>query len=108
VNVEHLRKNIGQSFRLWPRVILAEDSPPDALVSVLTSGPPILQRKKVPTEYLWQLVDVSSAGVTLHCSYTGHTLILGTDNVREYRTPDYLMLRCQFILDGTDVRIEPI
>jgi hypothetical protein len=32
----------------------------------------------------------------------------GADNVREYRTPAFLMLKCQLIFHGDTVLIEPI
>lgn len=39
---------------------------------------------------------------------TGHFVELQPDNVREYRSPDFLLLRCQLTLDGPNVHIEPI
>jgi len=46
--------------------------------------------------------------VTLHCHHTNHDVILGNDNVCEFRTPGFLMLQCQLTLDGDKVHIEPI
>ena len=51
---------------------------------------------------------VSAGGVTLHCLHTNHEITLGADNVREFRTPHFLLLWCQLILDGDAVHIEPI
>ncbi len=48
-----------------------------------------------------------AAGVRLHNIATGHDFTLGTDNIREYRTPDFLLLRCQLTLRGPAVLIEP-
>jgi hypothetical protein len=89
VNTDQLKKNVGQALRLRPtpriRVWITE-----------------------PHDYPWRLVAVTDDGVTLHCEHTGHTTTLGNDNVREFRTPDFLMLRCQLTLDGDKVHIEPI
>ncbi len=43
----------------------------------------------------------------MHNIATGHDFTLGTDNIREYRTPDFLLLRCQLTLRGPAVLIEP-
>ena len=76
----------------------------------MTSAKPFVPKETKETNYKWRLEDVNvSAGtVTLHCLYTGHTITLGADNVREYRTPDFLMLKCQLTLAGDNVQIEPI
>jgi hypothetical protein len=34
--------------------------------------------------------------------------LLGNDNIREFRTPDFLLLRCQLTLKGLEVLIEPL
>jgi hypothetical protein len=39
---------------------------------------------------------------------TGHTVELQPDNVREYRSPHFLGLRCQLTIEGETVKIEPI
>lgn len=69
---------------------------------------PFLRTEVVQTDYMWRLEDVSEKGVMLHCLYTSHQITLGADNVREYRTPDFLILKCQLTLDGNQVRIEPL
>ena len=35
-------------------------------------------------------------------------MALGSDNIREFRTPDFLLLRCQFIIQGNKINIEPL
>lgn len=109
-NLEQLKKNIGQNLRLRPNPVLVRDRPTatGVEVSVLTSGAPIPKREKVPTDFMWRLKTVADKDVTLHCLHTDHTITLGADNVREYRTPDFLILKCQLILDGDKVLVEPL
>ena len=75
-------------------------------VVVVTDG--MFKRELVKTDYQWRLEDVSAAGVTLFCPATDHKITLGADNVREYRTPDFLLLKCQLTLDDDGVHIEPL
>ena len=105
MNAEQLRKNVGQLVRLRPHPVLVELSLPG--VAVPTNVRVIPRRQVLQTDYKWRLEDVSDKGVTLHCLYTGHKITLGADNVREYRTPDFLLLKCQLALDGSMVHIEP-
>jgi hypothetical protein len=109
MNAEQLKKNIGQAVRLRPHVLVDVRLHPLQLeVNVLTSGEPVLQYRTQQTDYEWTITDIGRNGVTLHCSFTGHTVTLGADNIRDYRTPGFLMLKCQLTLDGDEVRIEPI
>jgi len=105
MNVEQLKKNVGDIVRLRPYALLVERSLPQ--VRVLTSDGPIPQRVLVATDYDWRIQDVTDKGVKLHCLYTDHTITLGADNVREYRSPHFLLLKCQLILDGNKIDIEP-
>ena len=56
----------------------------------------------------WTVVDVSDTAATVRNDRMGHEWNLGLDNVREFRTPDFLLLRCQLILKGPDVHSEPL
>jgi hypothetical protein len=56
----------------------------------------------------WTVVDVSDTAATVRNDRTGHEWNLGLDNIREFRTPDFLLLRCQLILSGSEVRSEPL
>ena len=56
----------------------------------------------------WLISDVSDAIVRMSNVRTGHVWELGLDNVREYRTPDFLLLQCQVILKGQFVKSESI
>jgi hypothetical protein len=89
VNTEQLKKNVGQALRLRPT-------------------PRIREWYVEPLDYPWRLVAVTDHDLTLHCERTGHEISLGNDNVREFRTPDFLILKCQLTLVGDEVRIEPI
>jgi hypothetical protein len=106
MNTKQLKKDIGKSFHLLPRVRQVTRTRPPGVV-VLTSGEPLYQTEIVETDYLWRLEEVNDGSVTLYCSHTGHKIILGADNVREFRTPDFLMLRCQLTLAGDRIKIEP-
>ena len=43
---------------------------------------------------------------------TGHSVELGADNIYEYRSPDFLVLKCQIYINdnrvGPGVEIEPL
>jgi hypothetical protein len=103
MNANQLRKNVGQDLRLRPHPLIVQRTH-----NVLSTGlDPAAERRLVKTDYLWRLVSVNG-GVTLHCHHTNHDTTLGADNVREFRTLDFLMLKCQLTLDGNSVHIEPI
>ena len=107
MNTDQLKKNVGELLRLRPLPVLIKGFSSE--VSALTSDGPRLKKDAVNTDYDWRLEDVTIQGVSLHCLYTGHKIILGADNVREYRSPNFLMLKCRLMLEeGDTVRIEPI
>ena len=56
----------------------------------------------------WVVVDVSDTAAAVSNVRTGHEWSLGLDNVREFRTPDFMLLRCQLILKGPEVHSEPL
>ena len=107
MNAEQLQQNVGQYLRLRPHPLLARYVSRTIAVMASSSGDPMTARRLVKTDYLWRLVSVEG-GVLLHCHHTNHDVILGNDNVREFRTPGFLMLECQLTLDGDKVYIEPI
>jgi hypothetical protein len=105
VSLSQLQRNVDQDLRLRPEPLIVEYVP--LITGVRTSsGDPVMERRLAKTDYLWRLVSVNG-GVTLRCHFTGHQITLGADNVREFRTPDFLMLRCQLTLDGDKVHIGP-
>jgi len=107
VNTDQREKNVGQDFRLRPHPLIVEYVP---LITGVrsSSGDPVMERHLVPTDYLWHLTAVTSGSASLHCHHTNHGITLGNDNVRDYRSPHFLMLKCQLTLDGDRVHIEPI
>ena len=106
MNTEQLKTNVGELLRLRPIPKLVQRW--GAEVSVLTSEEPRYTKETVGTDYDWRLEKVEKGEVVLYCIHTDHRLTLGADNVREYRTPNFLMLRCQLTLEGDTIRIEPI
>ncbi len=105
MNTQELTNNVGQLFRLRPFPVVVQGFLSE--VGALTSDGPRLRKEVANTDYDWRLENVTSEGVALHCLHTGHKIALRADNVREYRSPNFLMLRCQLILEGDKVRIEP-
>src|SRR5688572_30726152 len=55
-----------------------------------------------------QVYAEEPTGVQLTNVSTGHTLKLQPDNIKEYRSPDFLLLRCQLIIRPQNIDIEPI
>ena len=58
----------------------------------------------------WTLSEILAGPtrVRLVNSLTGHVLVLQSDNIREYRSPDFLLLRCQLTIKPREIAIEPI
>jgi hypothetical protein len=105
MNTEQLQKNVGQLFRLRPNPVAVQGYLSE--VSALSSDGPKLKKQVVDTDYDWRLESVTGEGVTLFCLHTRHRITLKADNVREYRSPNFLMLRCRLTLEGDTVSIEP-
>ena len=107
MNTDELRKNIGQLFRLHPLPVLVQGDLPE--INALTSDGPRHKKQVVNVDYDWRLVDVTSEGVSLHCLFTGHNVVLPPRCVREHYAPKLLMLRCQLTLEGGDkVLVQPL
>ena len=107
MNAQQLKQNEGQLLRLRPHPLLVERHLPT--ISLVTSYAPIFETREVKSDYDWRLDQVTNKDVTLTCLFTGHTVTLGSDNVREFRTPNFLMLKCQLYLEGgSKVRVEPL
>lgn len=91
MNAEQFRKNVGSLVRLRP-----------------------IARRRLPTgqsldpiDYEWRVLRIVDGSVELTNIRTDHITRLGFDNIREFRTPNFLLLRCQLILCGNQVLIEP-
>jgi hypothetical protein len=67
-------------------------------------------RRKAPCDDYWRLVDIleDPSRIQLTNTRTGQSVELQPDNVREYRSPDFLLLRCQLTMTAARVEIEPI
>ena len=59
-------------------------------------------------EEKWFVGEVSDDTAEIRNVSTGHNLQLGLDNVREFRSPDFLLLQCQLTITGQDVSLEPL
>ncbi|HEX9758308.1 MAG TPA: hypothetical protein VGB26_11005 [Nitrospiria bacterium] len=60
-------------------------------------------------DYDWyvELVSSSKGIIRLSNPATGHSKDLGMDNFYEFRTPNFLILKCQLTLKGYAVLVEP-
>lgn len=61
-----------------------------------------------PIDDPWAVEAIADAGVQLKNLRTDHVKLLGWDNLREYRTPGFLRLRCELTLTGPVVLVEPL
>jgi hypothetical protein len=108
MKISEMKKDVGRALRLRPHAKQVESY--GTGVSVWSSSGPRPVKITADTDYLWYVdaVDEKAGAVTLTCRHTGHQITLANDNIREYRTPDFLMLRCQLLLEESEVRIEPV
>lgn len=57
----------------------------------------------------WKVSVLRASGeIQLRSILTGHQINLGLDNFREYRSPKFLLLKCQLIFEGALIHIEPL
>ncbi|MGH9459654.1 MAG: hypothetical protein ACRD1X_00405 [Vicinamibacteria bacterium] len=91
MNARQFRKSLGQRLRLRPipKRQLADATPLHLI------------------DDEWFVERIEEHHVVLHNLRTGHILELGFDNIREFRSPHFLLLRCQVILRGISIVIEP-
>lgn len=94
MNLSQLRKNVGCQLRVRPT-----PSRVDGWGAQLR-----------PVDDLWRLDAVLDRPQRLRLvnTSTGHVVELQPDNIREYRSPDFLILRCQLRLGPGHVEIEPL
>ena len=93
MNVEQLRKHIYSHVRLRP---IAH--------RLRTATGEILP----PVDDQWSITRVEKGQIELLNLRTHHVRELGNDNIREFRSPDFLLFRCQLTLTERDVLIEPL
>lgn len=92
MNIGQLQKRLGKPHRLRP------------LPWRFTQDGRRLRRR----DDQWIVEEATTKRVWLTNAGTGHNVELGPDNVREFRTPDFLLLKCQVIIFGNRVLFEPI
>jgi hypothetical protein len=98
MNKEQFKKNIGNRLKLRPPIQRR----------ILPHEFPGLGGEIFTTDDEWIVENVSGNGVELRNTATGHVITLGYDNIREFRSPNFLLLRCQLTLEGNRVIIEPV
>lgn len=92
MNKNQVAKWKGRKFRLRPIAIRLSET-----------------GERLPQEDdIWSVSEVADDAVTINNLRTGHQWDLGLDNVREFRTPDFLLLRCQISLQARRVISEPL
>jgi hypothetical protein len=94
VNFKQLQKHIGRSYRLRPLPIRRA---PDGI-------------HLGASDDQWKLRNVleNPSRIELSDTRTDRVIELQGDNLREYRSPDFLMLRCQLLIDPSRIAIEPL
>ena len=94
MNLQELKKHIGKLHRLRPKPHRIDGN---------GIGLPSLDDQ-------WRLerIDRDPNRITLANIRTGHFVELQSDNVRQYQSPDFLMLRCQLTLSPKGIDIEPL
>ena len=94
MNLKQLKKRQGTNLRLRPLPHRIDGS-----------------GKHLPeSDDAWRLEKVldNPSSIELLNIHTGHVLTLQPDNVQEYRSPDFLLLRCQLTVRPQSIDIEPI
>ena len=94
MNIKQLSKQIGRTLQLVP--------PP---VQTSPSG------EQTPFNHNeWRLEDILDhpTRLSIRNNRSGHLVELQSDNVKEYRSPDFLILRCQLKIEGASIGIEPL
>ncbi len=93
MNISHFRHNLGKRVKPWPAPRVK-----------------LLDGRLLPLDDEWIIehIDEDKRQVRLARVGMGHVKVLGFDNIREIRTPNYLLLRCQLTLEGKAVHIDPL
>lgn len=56
----------------------------------------------------WRVMEGAEGTIGLRNTRTEHHLSLGVDNIKEFRTPNFLLLRCQITLQDNGFKIDPL
>lgn len=94
MNLKQLNKQVGSNLRLRP--------------SPIRIGPDGSQIPQADDQWRLEKILNDPTRIRLVNISTGHSIELHPDNVREYRTPDFLLLRCKLLIKDQMVEIEPI
>ena len=92
MNKKQAKSWVGNTYKLRPSAILmTEDG------------------QRLPQEDdSWLVSEVTDKYVNISNQRTEHQWKLGSDDIREFRNPDFLLLRCQITLKGSQVLSEPL
>jgi hypothetical protein len=91
MNTEELRKNEGSQVKLRPPA-----------ASVTATG------RRVSADDFWTIRHIERGSVELENQRTGHVATVANDNIQEFRSPNFLALRCQLTLTDSGVLSEPL
>lgn len=92
MNVQELRKKVGAHLRVRPMVRRVDS----------------FGGEQPATDDKFVLDSLHGGFAHLRHVPSDQVVKLGNDNIREYRTPDFLLLRCELIFNPTQgIRIEP-
>jgi hypothetical protein len=92
MNIKQFRKDIGKWVRLR------------SCVERRTSD---LQHLPRLDDY-WCVERVNDTSTELKNIRTGHVVKLGFDNIHKFRSPNFLLLRCQIIMRRIKIISEPV
>lgn len=93
MNIDQFRKNLGMRVKIRP---------------VALSRMPDARCYQVDDDWFIEQIDPVKKTVKLRNIATDHSRELGADNIREFRTPNFLLLRVQIILEGDHMHLEPL
>ena len=94
MNLRQLKKQDGSFLRLRPLPVRLDNA-----------GHHL---PSVDDQWRIRIVQGAHPCIRLVNNVTGHAVELQPDNIKEYRSPDFLLLRCQIIIGPKDVSIEPV
>lgn len=89
MNFKRLKDNIGNTLRLRPPAIIQ------------------IGETLVPQDISWKLISCENQVLKLEGLDPLRLLEIGSDNIHEFRTPDFLMLKCKITIKDKNVEIEP-
>ncbi len=94
MNADQLKKQLGHPMKLRPLAVRLDN----------------VGRDIGSRDDDWLLTEMTTKpkAVVLSNTATGHAVTLQSDNVKEFRTPHYLILRCVLVIQGMRITIEPI